>query len=195
MKTSGHGLDFLQRREWVPRSPRCGWNAAKGLYFPYRDYKGFWTQGCGHLVVPGEDFSSGLDDAGVLALLARDVSRIEAAVDHHATFGPTQNQYDALVSFGFNEGPDALNPAHHDPMKLLNARRFDDFALVHPDGTVTGEIMKWDVTAGVHDPGLRGRRRTEAVLFCTPWADTPEDRQAQVFDLVALLRDESPAHA
>jgi GH24 family phage-related lysozyme (muramidase) len=151
---------------------------------------------CGHLVRPGEDFSAGLDDAGADALFARDLAPVELAIAEHVTAPLTQNQGDALISLGFNEGTDCLNPAHHDPVRLINLYRYEAFARLGPNGQIVGEITAWDITAGVHDAGLARRRQAEGHMFCTPWPEDPIEVDAHLFDLVAMLRDDMPsAHA
>lgn len=44
-----------------------------GKFFPYKDILGYWTIGYGHLIRANEDYRSGLETAGVDALLAKDV--------------------------------------------------------------------------------------------------------------------------
>lgn len=196
MKTSGHGTAFIQAQEWIPRSARCGWNEAQKLYFPYKDYKGFWTMGCGHLVRSGEDFSAGRTEQQISDLLAADLSKVEQAIKEHVSAPLTQNRYDALVSFGFNEGTGALDPAHHDPVRLINLYHYEAFARSGPNGKIVGEITAWDITGGVHDTGLARRRQAEGRMFCTPWPEDPVEADAHLFDLVQMLRDDMPsAHA
>lgn len=84
---------------------------------PYRDSKGLWTIGVGHLLTAAELQSGiinlgqqaivwqrGLSEAQVDALLAQDLPHYEQAVRDAVTLNLTQYQFDALVSFCFNVG-------------------------------------------------------------------------------------------
>ena len=113
MKTSQNGLEFIARWEGV-------------VLHPYMDVAGLWTIGVGHLIKPTDSFST-ISNAKVkellkskdrshpysellisreeaLTILARDVAEVEKAANAFITVPLNQNQFDALVSFGFNCG-------------------------------------------------------------------------------------------
>ncbi len=165
-QTSSRGRAFIEKQEWVPRSPVCGWSAAKQRYFPYKDYKGFLTQACGHLVQPHEDFSAGQTEEEADDLFSRDLRKYEAAVTE--TFGEIpQHHFDAWVDFAFNEGTGRLVPAQNTAARLYLAGDLEG---------CTKALLMWDVTAGVHDKGLRARRAAEGYVMLHPYAvqDDPE---------------------
>lgn len=156
METSAAGRAFIANNEWKPKSKVCGWDEKKQLYLPYKDYKGFWTLGIGHLIVGNEDFSAGRTEQQVDELFARDLKKYERAVLENVTVPLTQNEFDALVDFCFNEGVGAVSPLKNSAIKALN--------LGHRE-LVPRLLLPWDVTAGVHDKGLRNRRIAEGKLF------------------------------
>jgi GH24 family phage-related lysozyme (muramidase) len=128
----------------------------------YDDGAGNETIGYGHLVLPGEDFSSGLSEAQAQELFARDVDRVvNPSLDKIET-QLTQNQIDALGSFIYNVGPKAFERFM---LPALNAGRHHE---------VTAEMQEY-VTGRDQGTGeriaLRGlirRRRAEAELYHHP---------------------------
>lgn len=113
MKTSKNGLEFIAKWEGT-------------VLHPYMDIGGLWTIGVGHLIKPTDSFSAisntkikellksrernhpfaelmiSHDEA--LNILAKDVEEVEKALKMFITVPLNQNQFDALVSFGFNCG-------------------------------------------------------------------------------------------
>lgn len=189
MKTSQHGQAFIAGEEWVPRLARCGWHAGVGLYFPYNDYRSYPTMGKGHLIRPGEDFSAGLTDAQVDDLFARDLAPVEHAIDEHVTVVLAQHQFDALVDFGFNEGPGALDPENCTFIRNLNRGYMSA-----PLDPKTG-LVEWSKSRSARggplltDAGLLARRRAECHLWSTPWPDDDIEADAALIDLWAVLRE------
>jgi lysozyme len=119
----------------------------------YQDSVGVWTIGYGHT---GLDVQPGLtitqEQAG--ALLLQDVAGAVAAVNRLVTVPLTQNQFDALVDFTFNEGQGNL--ASSTLLRELNA------------GNTAGaaaQFLVWVYAGGVKLPGLVTRRQAEADLF------------------------------
>ncbi|MGD0930684.1 MAG: lysozyme [Candidatus Korobacteraceae bacterium] len=119
----------------------------------YQDSVGVWTIGYGHT---GSDVRPGLtitqEQAG--ALLQQDVAGAVAAVNRLVTVTLTQNQFDALVDFTFNEGQGNL--ASSTLLRELNA------------GNTAGaaaQFLVWVYAGGVQLPGLVKRRQAEAALF------------------------------
>ena len=94
MKTSEQGLALLIEREGKRNDA-------------YRDSVGVWTIGVGHT---GPEVHAGLHwtDEQVEEALAKDVQRFEDAVEFCVTADIPQHAKDALVSFSFNVGEQAL---------------------------------------------------------------------------------------
>jgi lysozyme len=72
----------------------------------YKDSKGLWTIGVGHLIKPDEQhlLTATLTDEQVEELLQSDLKWCQDAVDNGVKVPLTQNQYDALYSLCFNIG-------------------------------------------------------------------------------------------
>jgi len=147
LQTSPVGLDFISHWEGC-------------VLKPYKDIAGLRTIGVGHLIKPNENFPDGVSitkDAA-LQLLAADVKLCENAIKKAITVPLTQNQFDALVSFGFNCGVGvystsgackALNTGDYNsvPVKLL------DWSKARVNGVMTV------------NQGLYKRRTAEGELF------------------------------
>ena len=130
----------------------------------YRDAAGTWTIGYGSTryhdgkrVKPGDKLANELQAA---ALLSNTLGQFEDAVNRLVKVPLTQNQYDALVSFTYNEGTGALKES-----SLLAALNQHDYA------AAAEEFFAWDK---ITDPGtghkivcstLAARRREENRLF------------------------------
>ncbi|MGA2369117.1 MAG: lysozyme [Candidatus Korobacteraceae bacterium] len=119
----------------------------------YQDSIGKWTIGDGHT---GPDVQPGLTitQEKASALLLQDVASAVAAVNRLVTVPLTQNQFDALVDFTFNEG--SGNLARSTLLRELNA------------GNTAGaaaQFLMWVYARGVQLPGLLKRRQAEAALF------------------------------
>lgn len=75
---------------------------------PYKvDGRGNWTIGYGHEILPGEDFSNGINEPEARKLLAKQVNEHAAAVNQWAEANNlklSQQQFDALVSLRYNIG-------------------------------------------------------------------------------------------
>lgn len=85
----------------------------------------------------------------------------ESAVNQYVKVPITQNQFDALTSFTYNEGTGALHASTL--LKLLNSKDYIGAAK---------EFVKWNkiTIKGQKVPaaGLTNRRQAEAKLFMTP---------------------------
>lgn len=183
--TSSRGQAFIQKQEWVPRSPICGWSAEKRRYFPYKDYKGFPTQACGHLIQLHEDFSAGQTEEEAADMFARDLRKYEAAVTD--TFGEIpQHHFDAWVDFAFNEGVGRLAPVQNTAARLYIVGDLEGCARA---------LLMWDVTAGVHDKGLRARRAAEGYVIQHPYEtqDDPETYFAPIAGHMSISLEEALA--
>ena len=97
MKTSAEGLAWITRREGI----RLG---------AYRDSRGLWTIGVGHLtneyfpVHPGQIIGK----ATALDLLAHDLAEVEATINRCVKVPLQQYEFDALASLGYNIGVGGL---------------------------------------------------------------------------------------
>ena len=141
---SQRGLDLTKRFE-----------AAGGPNLTaYWDDKGHcWTIGYGHT---GPDVHQGLtwvvDQCN--AALVRDVQFAEHCVNTLVTVALSQNQFDALVDFVFNEGCGNF--------KQSSLLRFLNKGFI---AQASAEFPKWHFAGGVDMPGLLVRRLAERTLF------------------------------
>jgi len=131
------GLDFIKQFE--------GFSAE-----PYQDVVGKWTVGYGHLIKPNEDFSAGISLSQAETILYSDVEPVEQAVLDLAPH-VSQNQLNALVSFGFNLGIGSL--------KTMMGHGFDQ---------IPAQILRWDHAGGKQVGGLTRSRQAESALFVKP---------------------------
>lgn len=71
----------------------------------YRDTKGIFTIGIGHVILPDEQHLLGarLSDEEIYALKHKDLERFESVLNNH-NLPLKQHQHDALISFMFNIG-------------------------------------------------------------------------------------------
>ena len=143
MKTSQQGLDLLIAREDLRTAA-------------YQDTKGIWTIGVGHT---GPDIVEGLiwTDAHCREVFAQDIGRFEQAVnDCCADVGLSQNEFDALVSFSFNCGTNALAHGGNGggPSSILQALKNGDHA------AAAAAFNNW-----MADAAVRTRRAGEREQF------------------------------
>ena len=120
----------------------------------YLDAVGIWTVGYGHT---GPSVHRGLTITQKLAedILAQDVRRFELGVLNNVKVNLNQNEFDALVSFSFNVGVNALK--NSTLLRLLN------------DGAdrsiVAAEFLRWNKGGDKVLQGLTRRRQAEKALF------------------------------
>jgi GH24 family phage-related lysozyme (muramidase) len=120
----------------------------------YLDAVGIWTVGYGHT---GPSVHRGLTITQKLAedILAQDVRRFELGVLTNVKVNLNQNEFDALVSFSFNVGVNALK--NSTLLRLLN------------DGAdrsiVAAEFLRWNKGGDKVLEGLTRRRQAEKALF------------------------------
>ncbi len=116
----------------------------------YKDVAGVWTIGIGHIQGVKEGMTVTLDEA--IALYNLDAKMVENALNKMIPPDCTQNQFDALVDFGFNLGIGALQQL-----------------LAHPWNEIPDWLPKWNKARveGVLQPvkGLTRRREAERDLF------------------------------
>ncbi|KAJ3039958.1 hypothetical protein HDV00_011624 [Rhizophlyctis rosea] len=140
--TSTAGRKFIEEKE--------GFRA----YF-YGDIGGVRTIGYGHACQGSacNGIHAPLSKSQGDALLTKDLKKYEGYVNTIITTPLTQNQFDALVSFTFNEGPGALRNL----AKYLNKRQFT---------TAQQHWIQYDYVSGVgHVKGLHTRRVQEIAMF------------------------------
>jgi lysozyme len=121
----------------------------------YQDIGGVWTIGYGHTkdVQAGDVISIERADA----LLQDDVFKTSQAVASMLRAQVTQNQFDALVSFAYNVGSNALHQSTL--LRFVNARKWAQAA---------DQFLVWNHVKGVESAGLTRRRQAERALFMTP---------------------------
>lgn len=124
----------------------------------YPDAAGTPTIGYGHKLLPGESYPNGVTEEQALALLDKDIKTSEQAVRSAVKAPPTQEQYDALVSFSYNIGAEAFK--NSTLVKKLNEGDYECAA---------NEFLRWNKVTWkgkkVSDPGLNHRRQRERNLF------------------------------
>ena len=145
MEISAAGLAFAASQE--------GFRAAV-----YPDIAGYPTIGYGHKLHPSESFPNGVTEAQAQELLASDMPPVVRALNAMLPgAGCTQNQFDALCDFGFNEGVGAL-----------------DTLLSHGWDEIPEQLLRWiyyhKKDQPVESEGLKARRSAEMALFTSPQA-------------------------
>lgn len=129
---------------------------------PYLDQKGIPTQGWGHTENVTMD-SPAIDQKTAEKWFQADVAFAVAAVNRYVTVTLTQNEFNSLVSFAFNEGTGRLlsstllNRLNH--LDRQGAGKEFDRWVYYKDGK-TGEMVK--------STGLINRRAKEKALFLKP---------------------------
>jgi lysozyme len=121
----------------------------------YRDVRGVWTIGYGHTgpeVIPGLTWS----EQQATQSLEEDVMWGSKAVHDLVTVILNQNQFNALVTFTFNVGANALRTSTL--LHLLNSGDYNGAAL---------QFGKWIYAGPNISSGLVNRRKAEATLFQT----------------------------
>ena len=117
----------------------------------YKDTKGLWTIGVGHLIKPDEQhlIHATLTDAEVKDLLRRDLDWCSEAVESSVKVPLAQAQFDALYSLCFNIGGTAFKRST--VVKRLNSGDYEGAA---------DAILMWN-----KPPELMKRRKRERELF------------------------------
>jgi len=118
----------------------------------YSDHKGD-SIGFGHRILPGESFPNGVTQLEAMGLLSQDMDKVAVVLNELVPLDCTQNQYDSLADFGFNEGTNAL--------RLL---------LSHGWYQVPIQILRWKYAKDkdgneIEIPNLLARRQEELELW------------------------------
>ncbi|ULH10794.1 lysozyme [Serratia marcescens] len=144
MKTSTNGMNLIKKFEG------CRLTA-------YQDSIGVWTIGYGWTQpINGKPVTQGMTITQQQAdeLLQQGVVQYEQGITKAVTVEINQNQFDALVSFSYNLGINALNSSTL--LKKLNGSDYNGAA---------NEFLRWNKAGGKVLPGLTRRREAERKLF------------------------------
>src|ERR1019366_1286736 len=152
MNLSGNGLNLIESFEGLK-------------LLPYLDSAGIPTIGYGTILYPSGRRVTMSDptitQAQALDYLESQVNQKTATINHLVQVSISQNQFDALASFAYNEGVNALQTSTL--LRLLNsgdtAGAADQF-LVWDKERVDGQLVESD--------GLLHRRQMERALFLKP---------------------------
>ena len=137
MTTSENGYNLIKSSE--------GFTSVHKL-----DAQGKQSIGYGHDILHGESFPEPIIEAQAEGLLQSDVDKIESALSCLVPSICTQNQWDALIDFGYNLGIGAL--------KEMIGHGWDQ---------VPNQMLRWDHQGKVVVKGLLARRLREVQLFNT----------------------------
>lgn len=121
-----------------------------------------WTIGWGHTgpeVVPGLAWTQEQCDAAFTSNL----EEFEGYVNQLVKVPIDQHEFDALVSFAYNVGPDI--DADNVAEGLGDSTLLKRLNLSYPKLQVGAEFLKWDKAAGRRMRGLLRRRVAERALF------------------------------
>jgi lysozyme len=121
---------------------------------PYDDGYGYMTIGYGHLIKPGEVFTS-VTKEQALDILARDVGIAERGVLRNTRVPLEDCQFDALVSFTFNAGCGAYQRSRI--RMAVNREDHDEVIRLFPKSFIT--------SGGKYSRGLVRRRKGEAAMY------------------------------
>ena len=129
MKTSADGLKLIEGFEGC-------------VLHSYYDIGKRLTIGIGHLMILHESYPNGITLKQAYDILSKDVSFVENAINNWMEKDKitlTQNQFDALVDFGFNLGVGALNElVAHGKTEIPQHMPLYD----HAGGKVNAAILK-----------------------------------------------------
>lgn len=120
---------------------------------PYRDAVGVWTIGYGETKNVGPRTRPWTRAYAALRLRVR-LNEFGRGVQKHLKRRPTQNEYDALVSFAYNVGLRAF----------ASSTLLKEFNRGHKKHTAA-QFLRWDKAGGRRLLGLTRRRRAERSLF------------------------------
>lgn len=139
MRTSQKGIDLIKKFEG------CRLEA-------YKCPAGIWTIGYGH--TKGVQNGQKTTQAQAEEFLREDLKIYEQAVEACVKVPLSQNQFDALVSFCYNCGAEALRTSTL--LRLLNEGKYSE----------AGEqFLRWNKAGGKVLVGLTRRREEERELF------------------------------
>jgi GH24 family phage-related lysozyme (muramidase) len=147
LKTSKEGLELIEKWEGC-------------VLTPYRCIAGKRTIGIGHVIKPNENYPDGseITKESAFEILAEDVKICEDEIKKHIKSKLTQNQFDALVSFGFNCGTGVYT--NSGVARAINDERYEE---------VPDRLKDWSKAkvngVSVTVKGLLNRRIHEGEVF------------------------------
>lgn len=112
------------------------------------------TIGWGHKFEPREPQADEITLEQAQAYFDRDLDEHAQAVDDMLAVDVAQHEFDALVSFCWNLGPEALRRSTL--LRKVNERRYDDAA---------HEFGRWVYSGKKREEGLIKRRAAECAVF------------------------------
>ncbi len=118
----------------------------------YQDSGGVWTIGYGHTQNVHQGMKITLQEAEIYA--QRDLEIAETYVNALVIVPLTQEEFDALVDFVFNLGPESFKKSTM--LELLNRGEYQ---------LAAAQFDRWDRCGGKILAGLLQRRKAEAELF------------------------------
>lgn len=135
-------------------------------HVPYICPSGFWTVGIGRRLYPGDKiagltfdgkkWTGQITEAQSTEIFRKDIARFEKAVSDLVKVSIMQHEFDALVSFAFNVGVDALGKSTL--LAMLNQGK--------PRRNVAAQFARWNKGEGGKAlDGLTVRRARELCLF------------------------------
>lgn len=141
MQISVAGIQFIEKNE--------------GLRLTLYGDVGHQAIGFGHDITLQEQLSgqfiNGITEDQAIGLLNQDLLHVEGILNELVPDECTQNQFDALCDFAYNDGCGAVR-----------------MMLSHGWDQVTDQILRWKYSRGTVNPGLVARRAAEVALFQTP---------------------------
>lgn len=159
MDISPRGIEFIVSFEGKHKL------LSDGTYKAYLDTlakPNVWTIYCG--LTKGVGPNTCVTEEQGNAMFRKELAIYEDAVEKHVKVPLNQNQFDALVSFVYNCGPNALKTSTL--LKRLNAGKYAE---------VPAQLARWNKAGGKVWPGLTRRRAAEGALFMEPAEiDAPE---------------------
>lgn len=146
MKISQNGLDLLKRFEGVRLKPYLCPAGIPTISIGCTYYE----DGTKVKMTDPE-----ISQARATEIFLNVLKHYESSVDSFTRDDITQNQFDALVSFAYNEGTGALK--NSTLLKKVNADPNDKF--------IESQFLIWNKVNGVPNKGLTLRRQTESNLY------------------------------
>ena len=139
MKTSLEGINLIKHFEG------CELEA-------YKCPAGVWTIGYGH--IKGVQQGDVITDQEADNMLVEELEEYENYIHNLVNCPLNQNQFDALVAWVYNLGPNNLKESTM--LKVLNEGKYE---------LVPSEIKRWNKAGGEVLEGLERRRLAESMLF------------------------------
>nr|WP_321466683.1 lysozyme [uncultured Desulfobulbus sp.] len=136
---------------------------------PYLCPAGYWTIGWGHVVLDHQGkqlkgaenknracaiYPAGITRAEAEVLLADDLRRFAAGVEHLLKVSLSDACFCALVSFAYNVGVGALSRSTL--LRVINEGHMDE---------APAQFLRWTKAGGKESAGLKRRREAEVALW------------------------------